>query len=61
MQHMHRNNEGYRRDDVLDSRYVAVCHSKETNFVSEKVEGSKTKEKKHLSVKKKPTLMDLVY
>lgn len=28
----------------VDSWYVAACHSKETNFVSEKAQGSETKE-----------------
>lgn len=37
------NKEGHQRDGVLDSLYVAVCHSEETHFLkSEKVESSKT-------------------
>lgn len=48
MRHKHRNHGGtmedITRDDVPDSQCVAGFHRKETNFVSENTEGSKTKD-----------------
>lgn len=38
--------QDYRRDSILDSRYVAVSHSMETKSASEKAEGRKTKDRK---------------